>query len=65
MLCALNTSIKRSYSRRFASSDFSLKRQEPNAPEGVWRNAEIAEVDSLLVSMSSSSKAPIIPLRPA
>jgi hypothetical protein len=49
----LNTSISRSYSRLFASSDLSLKRQEPNAPDGVERSAAMSAADSWLVSIRS------------
>ena len=42
MSWALKTSIRRSYSRLLASSDFSLKRQEPKAPDGVERSRAIA-----------------------
>ncbi len=37
----------------------------PKALEGVCRKAAIFSRDSRLVSMSSSLRAPIIPLRPA
>ena len=65
MLCALNTSIRRSYSRRFCSNDLSLKRQEPKPPAGVLRNAAMDLAESLLVSIRSSVSAPMMPLRPA
>jgi len=38
-----------------ASSDFSLKRQEPKAPDGVVRNAAMRVALSLVVSIRSSS----------
>jgi hypothetical protein len=44
MLWALKTSIRRSYSRLLASRLFSLKRQEPKAPDGVERRAAMAFV---------------------
>ncbi len=65
MSCALKTSIRRSYCAGLSSNFFSLKRAEPNAPEGVWRRARMAAADSLLVSIRSSVKAPTMPLRPA
>jgi len=65
MLCALNTSIKRSYSTLLSSRLLSLKRHEPNPPDGVFFSAAISSADSKLVSIKSSSSAPMMPLRPA
>ena len=65
MSCALKTSIRRSYSRLLASSDLSLKRAEPKAPDGVERSSAMAAADSVLVSIRSSVSAPMMPLRPA
>ena len=65
MSWALKTSIRRSYSAWLASRLFSLYRQDPKAPDGVWRRAAIASGDSKLVSIRSSVSAPMMPFRPA
>jgi len=48
-----------------SSKLFNLKRHEPNPPDGVCFKAAMSSADSRLVSIKSSSSAPIMPLRPA
>jgi hypothetical protein len=65
MSCARNTSIRRSYSARFCSSPFSLKRAEPKAPAGVVFRPRIVARLSRDTSIRSSVRAPTMPSRPA
>ena len=68
MSCALKTSIRRSYSRLLASSDLSLKRHEPNAPDGVLRSAFdgrggfLAGVDQVFGQRADDAVAPGVDL---
>src|SRR5271156_5104405 len=65
MSWARNTSISRSYSVRFCSRLFNLKRADPKAPAGVWRNARMVAADSPLRSYRFSVSTPTMPSRPA
>ena len=55
MLWALNTSIRRSYSALFSSRLFSLKRQEPKAPDGVCLSAAMSSTASELNALGSTT----------